>query len=453
MSRRSEALSSARQGRATGRGAAGSEVLAELTADLVEAGLDADVLSEKVVELVSRSLDDVATVRLISSDGALELVALHHDNPWSAEGLRKVLDGMPRLRLDKDGGGWAEAVVTERAVELGPEQLVHTRDALPPQARAAYDELGVSALLLVPLRARGHVLGTLALWRVRQRQAHTIEEQRFVQDLADRAALAIDNAQLVERLQLELDERRQAEESLKLTIELMQQLDGKRRALVESMVHAQEQERDRIAADVHDDSIQAIAAVSLRLQTLRRRMKEPELVAMVSSIEDNIADSIARLRSLLFQLDPSALDRVGLVRALKTYLEQLFLETEVGHQVRGTLTVEPSDDLQVILYRTAQEALANVRKHANASHVVVSLENDAFGWTVSVSDDGQGFDVVEAQTRNLPGHLGMRSMRDRVELANGSVDVSSAPGEGTTLRIWVPSAETSLDLKGQPRNW
>jgi len=339
-------------------------------------------------------------------------------------------------------------VRTDGTVLIEGRDLAVIRAVLTPYARTIFDSLEVSSVLVAPMRARGKVVGTLGLWRRDGRSTHSPRDQQFAQELADRSGLAIDGAQLVERLRNELEERKRAEDSLKLTIELMQRLEMKRHALVESMIHAQEQERKRIAAEVHDDSIQAMAAAGIRLQTLRRRLNDSGLSQMSTEIEDLIGDAIRRLRSLLFQLDPAGVEQVGLASALHTFMEHHFRDSDVVGQVQGTFTHEPANDRRVILYRIAQEALNNVRKHAEATHVKVTLADDERGYTVTVQDDGRGFDASEERSRYLPGHLGMRGMVDRAQLADGHVRVESALGEGTTVRIWVPHPGSEVLLDG-----
>ncbi len=427
-----------------------AEALAELSGRLAGAGLEPRAVVDQVAKLVSRFLGDTAVVRLLDEKRAsLELVASFDSDAAALRLVRRVVEEVV-APIPADNP-YALAVRSANTVLVGDAGLSMIRDALTPAARAAFDGVGICSLLVAPMRARGTVIGTLALWRRKDRPAHSERDQQFAQELADRAGLAIDGAQLVERLRTELAERQKAEDSLKLTVELMQRLENKRHALVESMIHAQEQERKRIAAEVHDDSIQAMAAAGIRLQTMRRRLQDPSLVQAATEIEDLVGESIRRLRNLLFQLDPAGVEQAGLGAALHTFMEHTFRDSGVVCQVQGTLAHEPPDNLRVILYRIAQEALNNVRKHAEATHVRVGLSEDERGYTVTVQDDGRGFDPADESARYLPGHLGMRGMADRAQLADGAVRFESAPGNGALVRIRVPFPASEVILEAHPR--
>jgi len=422
-----------------------AEALAELSGSLAQVGLEPHAVMDQVARLVSGFLGDTVAVRLIGDGGDnLESVAIHDPHSAAAPTLQRVIGLFPRESSATDP--YDDTTNPAETVALHGAELQLMKGTFSRAARTAFDALNVTAVLIAPMRARGRVIGTLGLWRRGDRAPHGERDRQFVQELADRAGLAIDGAQLVERLKQELDERRRAEESLKLTLELQQRLDGKRRALVESMVTAQEAERKRIAADVHDDSIQAMAAVGIRLQVLRRKIDDPALLEGLSAIEDTVAETVSRLRSLLFQLDPAGLESVSLSRAVQTYIDHTFRDSGVSGRVQGLLSHEPPPETRVILYRIIQEALTNVRKHAGASLVTVTLAEDEVGYTVSIRDDGRGFDIADTGALNLPGHLGLRGMRDRAQAAGGLVQAESTVGTGTVVRIWIPANNPELRL-------
>ncbi|HXF37510.1 MAG TPA: PAS domain-containing protein [Actinomycetota bacterium] len=226
----------------------------------------------------------------------------------------------------------------------------------------------------------------------------------------------------------DVTERRETEERLRRS-------DEQRRRLLSKLVASQEEERIRIAHDIHDDSIQVMTAVGMRLEVLRRRLRDPEDVRVVEQVAETVASTIARLRNLLFELRPPALDREGLAAALRMYLTGSS-PTPVW-ELDDRLSREPSPEARAVLYRIAQEALMNVRKHARASRVAVALRDEGEGALVEVRDDGVGFDPDEAEG-SRPGHLGVVSMRERAELAGGWCRVESAPGRGTAVRAWLP---------------
>jgi PAS domain S-box-containing protein len=209
-----------------------------------------------------------------------------------------------------------------------------------------------------------------------------------------------------------------------------------RRAVLGHLVSAAEDERQRIANDIHDDSIQAITAAGIRLQLLRRALNEPKQQELLDDLAETIQLSISRLRHLLFELRPPALDSEGLSSALLMYLDQAAAQSATTFTLEDRLTVQPPARTRLILYRMAQEALMNVRKHANAATAVVTLEQRDGGYQMRVVDDGTGFDP--AKTTDTPGHLGLFAMRERAELAAGRLRLDSAPGRGTTVEAWIP---------------
>jgi len=243
-------------------------------------------------------------------------------------------------------------------------------------------------------------------------------------------------------LQVRQAQAERAEEELKRSVEELQQADDERRRLLAYLNQAQEQERSRIASDIHDDSIQAITAVGIRLEMLKRALSDPEQLRVLEELEASIVLSVARLRHLLFHLRPPVLDREGLAPALRVYLDEVLRDGPFTYGVENRFESEPGAETRTILYRIAQEALNNVRKHAKATRVDVLLEETGGGFLVRVEDDGCGF-RFDGTPGPLPGHLGLTAMRERAELAGGWWRASSRPGRGTLIEFWLP-AEGSL---------
>jgi len=234
----------------------------------------------------------------------------------------------------------------------------------------------------------------------------------------------------------ELEERVVARtEELSRTGDQLRAIDTARRALLSRLVRAQEEERQRIAGDVHDDSVQVMTAVAMRLNLVRRALTDPDELAAMEKLELSVQEAIGRLRHLLFELRPDSLDRDGLAAAITEY-GQLRL-TDVIFRVDQSLVGEPPHEARTILYRVAQEALNNAKKHADARTVNVALANRDGGIEIRVEDDGVGFDAARAG-EPTPGHLGILSMSERAEMAGGTLEIQSAPGIGTTLRCWLP---------------
>ena len=208
-----------------------------------------------------------------------------------------------------------------------------------------------------------------------------------------------------------------------------------RRALLTKLTAAEEESRRRIAADIHDDSAQALAAVGLRLDALADSggNGNSELV----EARDSIRAATQRLRRLMFELRPPVLDAEGLGPALEAYLAEAANQDGFRYEVDDRTKRDPRPDTRAIMYRIALEALSNVRKHAQASRVVVSIESRDQGLSLEVEDDGAGFSPPPPG-EGVPGHYGLVTMEERARAAGGSWRIASSPEGGTTVTCWLP---------------
>ena len=142
----------------------------------------------------------------------------------------------------------------------------------------------------------------------------------------------------------------------------------------------------------------------------------------------------------MFELRPYVLDSDGLAAALRLYIEEhAKLPGSPSFSVEIALETEPPEEARAVLYRIAQEALTNVRKHARAKNVMVSLSGRGDGVHCRIEDNGAGFDALEGG-ESPEGHLGLTSMRERAHLAGGWFQVSSRRGRGTVVEVWLPFA-------------
>lgn len=228
---------------------------------------------------------------------------------------------------------------------------------------------------------------------------------------------------------------RATERRLAHNLERLQRLSAEREhRLVRRLVGAQEAERRRIAAGIHDDSLQVLGAVNVALFRLRRRIHEAAALETLDDAEESVQLAMIGLRKLLFDLHPAVLDQEGIVAAVTASLDRLADETGIVTRLHASLTREPTPERRTTLYRIVQEALINVRKHARASSVEVSIVEERGGVRITVQDDGVGF-APKAALR--PRGLGLVSMRERAQMLDGHVEVESTPGEGARVLVWV----------------
>jgi signal transduction histidine kinase len=149
-----------------------------------------------------------------------------------------------------------------------------------------------------------------------------------------------------------------------------------------------------------------------------------------------VQESTERLRHLLFELRPAALDEGGLPAALAEYLEVMKRDNGIDVELQTSLEHSPASETQVTAYRIAQEALGNVRKHARARRVECAVSAVDDGILTRIADDGVGFE--DDRTRPAAGHLGLVSMRERAEMAGGWFRIASSRGNGCLVEYWIP---------------
>jgi two-component system, NarL family, sensor histidine kinase UhpB len=215
---------------------------------------------------------------------------------------------------------------------------------------------------------------------------------------------------------------------------LLERIEDERRRSGQLAMRAQEEERRRLARDLHDEVNQALTAILLRLEALAQETP-PERAPEVIELKRLVNQAMDELLNLARQLRPSALDDHGLVAALETQLKRFSART--GIEVRLDTGGDPdqvADVVQTAIYRVAQEALTNVTRHAGATVVELLVAQTNGEVELRVSDDGRGFDPA-VRGRGL----GLVGMAERARLVGGELDVRSAPGGGTTITLRVPT--------------
>lgn len=266
------------------------------------------------------------------------------------------------------------------------------------------EEVSWDTVSIVPLVARGRALGAINVYYLPE-QEPTEEELTFLGAIADQTAVAVESTRL----------------------------------FAESQGKAALEERQRLARELHDSVSQALYGIALGSKTARTLLdRDPDRVAEPLDYVRSLAEAgLAEMRALIFELRPESLENEGLIAALEKQMAALRARHEI--LVRTNVRCEEPDvplEAKEALYRIAQEALHNTVKHAHANSVNLELKCDEEGVRLEIGDDGVGFDL----SRNFPGHLGLHSMRERAERLGGTLEVESAPGQGTHVRVRLPFA-------------
>ncbi len=288
-------------------------------------------------------------------------------------------------------------------------------------------EFGVTSALCVPIMdAREHVLGFFELHnKAEGREPFTWSDAQFMESLANTAAVAIHNSLLLQEL-----ERHQAD---------LRALSARNATILED-------ERRRIARELHDETGQALIGVKLNLQVLMRKIpaEMAELRQEADRLRQQVNLSATQIKGIAQNLRPPTLDELGLQVALSQLIQDFQQRTGIAAHL-STSSVNPVNAasegeprlpslIETPLFRITQEALTNIARHANATQVCISLERSAAEICLTIGDNGQGFDA-----RQIPNQgLGLLGMKERTLMLGGKLDIQSEVGRGTIVRVAIP---------------
>jgi signal transduction histidine kinase len=349
---------------------------------------------DRVLELVvkrSRALLGARSAEIALLDGEeFVIVAV------AGEGV----EGVPGTRILIDESLAAGALRTGRLQRV-PEI---------PRETFAYRELGARSALVTPMSFRNQPVGFLIVFdRLRGDRPFNEEDERLLEAFAASAAIAVATAQQA------------GDEGLRRSIE------------------ASERERSRWARELHDETLQQLAALSMLLSGALRSGDRDRLETAVGDAIGHLKTSVGDLRSLITDLRPAALDEFGIESALQTLAERVTRQFELVVDLEVELIGDDSQtaprlpaEIESTVYRVVQEALTNAVKHGEATRVQVRVSDRAGSVDVTVRDDGKGFDPQQ----NSVG-FGLLGIRERLALVRGTLAIESAPGGGTTLRISI----------------
>lgn len=362
---------------------------------------------QPLLNLILKQLREVvdyttAAVFLLDEDGG-HLNRLHFLSATAEQGQVDAQPSGPRAVHDLKHH---QEVIARRTPVLIPDVRADTDLARAYRQTATSDsdhEPNRTATWMgIPLMVRDRVIGLLTF---EHQKPHHYESRdaKLALAFAGQAAIAIENARLYGQAQ-----------SLAVL-----------------------QERHRMARELHDSVSQALYGIGLGSLTARRLLEQGEVDRVqepLSYVHALAQAALAEMRALIFELRPESLEQEGLVAALEKQAaalqarNNLIVETDLGREPQVPLPIKEA------LYRVAQEAMHNVVKHAEADQVALRLISNGENLTLVIHDDGRGFDPHQ----EFPGHLGLRSMRERAEQIGGVLTVDSAPGRGAEIRARVP---------------
>jgi len=224
----------------------------------------------------------------------------------------------------------------------------------------------------------------------------------------------------------------------------LRDVEQRRAALLEEIINMEAQQRSRIAEELHDDTIQVMTAALMDLDRIERHLRTDNVEAARSAIgtaREALRKATERTRRLTFELRPQLLEAAGLAPAVRDLAKALQRDTGVNVKVRTRIGRYPVD-IETLVYRTIRELLMNVRKHARAENVWVSIVERRRVLHVRIRDDGRGFRMKAH--RRPSTHIGIESAGERVRAMTGTFDVASVVGEGTTVTFQLPLPEGAL---------
>ncbi len=234
---------------------------------------------------------------------------------------------------------------------------------------------------------------------------------------------------------------RVADQTIRSLFKFLQDRDEDRTRIMRRTNAAIEAERNRIARDLHDGPVQGVSAASLSLEAVLLMLKAGDVEAAIeilAKVRRELSEEADNLRRLMAGLRPPLLEERGLLPALRETLDKWGRDHGMQTRFVAMGTAEIPSDLETLAYRVVQEALSNAAKHAQASEVTLTVEIGGGQLRVEVQDDGVGFDASKGREYLQMGRVGLASMRERVELANGTFMVHSTPGRGTTVMAAFP---------------
>lgn len=375
--------------------------------EVFSSGVDLDGVLSAAVDLVLETTGvDACFLHLYEPEGGGRLVLREASGPFRA------VVGKVTLALGEGVSGW----VAQHRVP------VVIRDNKFADARYKYiPALGgdrYTSMLSVPLISpAGRLVGVVNLHTERQRD-FLQRDIDLLSHVASLLAAAIEHAALFRELEAK-------EEALQ--------------RMIKRTVAAQEEERRRVATEIHDGVTQQLISIWYRVQACERLLERDvsEARAELEVAKSLIGEALNEARSAIYDLRPATLDDLGLVPAIEALTRRTF-GPEVEVNVATDVAPDLPTHLETAIYRICQELLNNIRKHAGATHVEVNLESGPDQLRMVVIDDGRGFDVGAYHTIRPETSFGLAGVHERVEMVGGRLDLTSELGRGTRAEVRIP---------------
>jgi signal transduction histidine kinase len=292
---------------------------------------------------------------------------------------------------------------------------------------------GLKGFVSVPLRTKDGVVGVMNIASHLPGQ-FTTEDMHLLSLVGDQLGTAIEQARLYEQLSGATE---------------------RYHILLQHVLTAQEEERKRIARELHDETSQMLTGLALNLQAIIERaemadIKDAKIKEGLKKAHSLAVQTGVEVTKLINALRPTLLDSLGLAPAIQRYIETWLQPIGINASLRTQGGDRLPSEIEVALFRITQEAINNIIKHSEARNAMIDLECDADKCKLRIEDDGKGFDVGEIKSIDKYGRgVGIFSMKERVALVGGSCAVESAPGEGTKIVVEVPLIGRAKDAKDQ----
>jgi two-component system, NarL family, sensor kinase len=329
---------------------------------------------------------------------------------------------LPPLILEAELPWYAAQV--RRGEVMRYDRLPEDVPAEAVNERAYVIKTGMKSNLTIPLKAGGIVLGTLSFAAFREFRAWPDELVQRLRTIGEILANAL--------------ARKRADQDMHAREESLRETQDELRSLAGRLLRAQEDERRRIAREMHDDWTQRLAVLAINAAKLETQLgPSSNAHSQLQEMRGELVRLSEDVHALSRQLHPSILDDLGLVDALRSECACVTRREGVAVAYRSEDVSGPlPKDMALCVYRVAQEALRNVVKHAGTEEARVALIRSGRELILTVSDRGVGFDMAEVRSRQ---GLGLSSMGERVRLVQGELSIDSEPGRGTTVTVVVPA--------------